>query len=198
MAKIHPQTQRIPTCSSSYMTSEKESFTIWMKSLVFHGNGCTVFDSNGEIVYRIDNYNTKSSNEVYLMDLQGKVLFSIRRKKLSIFGHWDIYRWSGSQMKKWFQARKNCNILGGDMACQVILGRDKAKSIGYRILGLTGKLEFKITDNRGELVAEVKPKQLSSGLMLGDDVLTLVVEPQIDHSIIMALVTVYGLMTDKI
>ena len=45
---------------------------------------------------------------------------------------------------------------------------------------------------------QVRPKQLSSGVMLGDDVLTLVVEPQIDHSIIMALVTVYGLMTDQI
>ena len=60
-------------------------------------------------------------------------------------------------MKKWFQARKNCNILGGDMACQVTLGHDKAKLSGYRILGLIGKLEFKITDNLGELVAEVSP-----------------------------------------
>ncbi|GFY97334.1 LURP-one-like protein [Actinidia rufa] len=45
---------------------------------------------------------------------------------------------------------------------------------------------------------KVRPKQLSSGVMLGDDVLTLVVEPQMDHSLVMALVAVYGLMTDKI
>ncbi|GFS29545.1 LURP-one-like protein [Actinidia rufa] len=120
--KVYPQAQ-MPTCSS-YMTSKKETFTIWMKSLVLHGNGCTVFDSNGEIIYRIDNYDKKNSDEVYLMDLRGKVLFSIQRK--------------------------------------------------------------------------VRPKQLSSGVMLGDDVLTLVVEPQMDHSLVMALVTVYGLMTDKI
>ncbi|PSS04161.1 Protein LURP-one-related like [Actinidia chinensis var. chinensis] len=194
--KVHPQAQ-MPTCSS-YMTSKKETFTIWMKSLVFHGNGCTVFDSNGEIVYRIDNYDTKSSNEVYLMDLQGKVLFSIQRKKLSIFGHWDICRWSGSQMKQWFQARRNCNILGRGTDCQVTLGRDKTKLHGYRMLGLAKKLGFKITDWCDELVAEVRPKQLSSGVLLGDDVLTLVVEPQMDHSLVMALVTVYGLMTDKI
>ena len=75
--KVHPQAQ-MPTCSS-YMTSKKETFTISMKSLVFHGNGCTVFDSNEEIIYRIDNYDKKSSNEVHLMDLRGKVLFSIRR-----------------------------------------------------------------------------------------------------------------------
>ncbi|GFS37161.1 LURP-one-like protein [Actinidia rufa] len=109
--------------------------------------GCTVFDSNGEIVYRIDNYDTKSRNEVYLMDLQGKVLFSIQRKNVGI---------------------------------------------GKKKIG------FKITDWCDELVAEVRPKQLSSGVLLGDDVLTLVVEPQMDHSLVMALVTVYGLMTDKI
>ncbi|KAI7989727.1 Protein LURP-one-related 3 [Camellia lanceoleosa] len=142
------------------MTSTRETFTIWMKSLVFHGNGCTVFNSNGKIVYRIDNYDKKSSNEVYLMDLQGKVLFSIRRKKLSFLGHWDIYKWSGSKMNKlekpWYQARTHSNFLGREMACET-------KAIIFRCCG-------------GSLV----------------------VEPQTDHSLVMALVTVYGLMTDKI
>ncbi|KAI8569458.1 hypothetical protein RHMOL_Rhmol02G0281000 [Rhododendron molle] len=44
---------------------------------------------------------------------------------------------------------------------------------------------------------QVKQKQLSSGVILGDDVLTMVVEPQIDHSLVMALVTVYGLMRER-
>lgn len=51
-----------------------------MKSLVLHGKGCTVFDSNGGIVYRVDNYDRKFSNEVYLMDFRGKVLYTILRK----------------------------------------------------------------------------------------------------------------------
>ncbi|CAN6579176.1 unnamed protein product [Malus baccata var. baccata] len=38
---------------SKYMTS---TFTLWMKSLVMQGNGCTAFDANGQVVYRIDNY----------------------------------------------------------------------------------------------------------------------------------------------
>lgn len=76
MSKVYPNTHT----TTSYMTSKRETFTVWMKSLVFQGNGCTVFDTNGEIVYRIDNYEKNRSNEVYLMDLKGKVLFSIRRK----------------------------------------------------------------------------------------------------------------------
>ena len=59
-------------------------------------------------------------------------------------------------MKKWFQVRRNCNILGRNTACHVTLERGKTKSRGYKILRLTGKLGFKITDDtRGELIAEV-------------------------------------------
>lgn len=81
MSKVYPKTPSpSSSSSSSSMTSKRETFTVWMKSLVLHGSGCTVFDTNGEIVYRIDNYEKNRSNEVYLMDLKGNVLFSIRRK----------------------------------------------------------------------------------------------------------------------
>jgi len=63
------------------MSSKPETFTIWMKSLLMQTNGCTVFNKNGEIVYRVDNYDKKAgSNEVYLMDLKGNVLFTILRR----------------------------------------------------------------------------------------------------------------------
>ncbi|XP_059643251.1 protein LURP-one-related 4-like [Cornus florida] len=198
MAKVHPQTPKF----LSYMTSRRETFTIWMKSLVFHGSGCTVFDSNGEIVYRIDNYGRKCVNEVCLMDLRGKVLYSIQRKKLQVFGCWDGYKWIGSKANKerpWFQVRRNRRIFRGDTTCCVTLGStDEAKSSSFTIVALPGRSAFKITDYDGRLVAEVKQKQSSSGVMFGEDVLTLVVEPQIDHSLIMALVTVYGLINHKL
>lgn len=41
-------------------------------------------------------------------------------------------------------------------------------------------------------------KKTASGVFLGDDVLNLVIEPQVDHSLIMALVTVYALLCHKI
>lgn len=38
----------------------------------------------------------------------------------------------------------------------------------------------------------------SLGVALGEDVLKLTVEPHVDHSLIMALVTVYGLINNKL
>lgn len=70
--------------SSSYITSRRETFTLWMKSLLFHGKGCTVFDAEGKLVYRIDNYCVRKSScreeDVDLMDLRGHLLFSLRHK----------------------------------------------------------------------------------------------------------------------
>lgn len=38
----------------------------------------------------------------------------------------------------------------------------------------------------------------SAAVVLEDDVLNLVIEPQVDHSLIMAIVTVYALLRHKI
>ncbi|PON62834.1 LURP1-related protein domain containing protein [Parasponia andersonii] len=192
MAKVHPQAPSF----SPYLTSEKETFTIWMKSLVYHTNGCTVYNSNGQIVFRVDNYEKKCSSEVHLMDLKGKVIYTIRKKKLQAFGGWDGYRLSGSDMKDskpWFRVTRHCKMLMGDLACQITVGCDK-----YRIVRLTGKAAgFRIVSLDGKIIAEAKQKQSSSGVVLGDDVLSLEVEPHKDHSLIMALVMVYGLIRRK-
>jgi uncharacterized protein YxjI len=75
MARVFPQA----AISSPYMSTERETFTVWMKSLVYQTNGLTVYNSNGEITYRVENYD-KCSNEVHIMDLHGNILFTIRKK----------------------------------------------------------------------------------------------------------------------
>lgn len=87
MGKIHPLPAESSSSSSfsSYISLQEqaETFTVWMKSLVMQTNGCTVFNQNGDIVYRVDNYDKKGSREVYLMDLKGTVLFTIRVCRLN-------------------------------------------------------------------------------------------------------------------
>ncbi|CDP09764.1 unnamed protein product [Coffea canephora] len=200
MAKVHPEAFG-STSSNSYMASTRETYTVWLKSLVFHGNGCTIFNSKGEIVFRVDNYQEKSSSEVFLMDLNGDVLFSIQRKKIQVFQSWNGYKWSNSKASKerpWIQVRKCRRILGGNTTDRVALGRDKATGIGYSIIESHRKSEFKIIDSAGRLVAEATQKRSSSGVPYGDDVLTLVVEPQTDQLLIVALMTVHGLINHKL
>ncbi|KAI5655514.1 hypothetical protein M9H77_32701 [Catharanthus roseus] len=203
MAKIHPQTLSVSSSSSNddyYMKSMRETFTVWLKSLIFHGNGCTVFNSKGEIVFRVDNYQERSSNEVFLMDLYGDVLFSIQRQKVRVFGGWNGYKWSGSKANKetpWIQVRKSCKVLGGNTTCRVTMG-SSAGGILYRLIGSHGNSEFKIIDSEGRVVAEAKQKRSSKGVCYGDDVLSLVVEPHTDQLLILALMTIHGLINHKL
>ncbi|OMO79497.1 Initiation factor 2B-related protein [Corchorus capsularis] len=210
MAKVHPaqastlSDESDPCSTMSNSAGIRETFTIWMKSLVCHTNGCTVFDSNGDIVYRVENYDTKGSSEVQLMDLHGTVLFTILKKKLQICGRWNGYRgnFTGKNMKgkkPCFQVKKNCSIFrrsDNNIACEVTVGFNKFWIV--RLLGGKKLQGFKIVNFNGETVAEVKQKQLSSGMVLGDDVLSLEIEPYIDHSLIVALVIVYGLINRKL
>jgi hypothetical protein len=62
---------------------QPEVFTIWMKSLVLNGSGCTVYDSAGSIVYRVDNYGARRAADVCLMDVAGNVVLQILKKKVT-------------------------------------------------------------------------------------------------------------------
>ncbi|KAL9387615.1 hypothetical protein Peur_020739 [Populus x canadensis] len=198
MGKVHPQA--LVSSDPCYLSSKQESFTVWMKSLVLSGKGCTVFDSDGHVVYRVDNYDSKSSNEVHLMDFEGKVLYTILRKKLKLLGFWEGYRCDGSEIDKTkpgFQVRKTLRLLRGDAPCNITVGLDKNQPCQYKIESWTSKSTYKIVDKCGALIAEVQRKQSACGVVLGEDVMTLVVEPFIDHSLIMGLVVVYSLINSK-
>ncbi|XP_020218316.1 protein LURP-one-related 4 [Cajanus cajan] len=175
------------------MSFAPETYTLWMKSLVLHSYGCTVYDSNGLIVYRVDNYDTKGRRDVNLLDLRGTVLCTIHKKLLS-FGRWDVYRCSGSNSeageKPWFQVKRCYKMMTGKVTCQITVECQKysiERSIG-------GKRAFRIVDIDGDIVADAKQKHSSSGVVLGNDVLTLDVEGGVDHALIMAFVTVFGLI----
>ncbi|KAK8618030.1 hypothetical protein V6N13_115905 [Hibiscus sabdariffa] len=196
MAKVHPAEAAVSNaCSMS--SAGRKTFTIWMKSLVCHTNGCTVFDSEGQIVYRVENYDTRGSSEVHLMDLSGQILFTILKKKLDILGCWNGYRGNftgGKKKNPSFQVKKYCRILGRGIICQVKVGLNK-----YLIVSLGRKKQgFKMVNSGGDVVAEAKQKQLSCGKVLGEDVLSLEIEPYMDEALIAALVTVYGLINRRL
>ncbi|KAJ8443083.1 hypothetical protein Cgig2_030851 [Carnegiea gigantea] len=203
MAKVHPG---LPSSASSAACSScsegRESYTVWMKSLVFNGNGFTVYDSHGNLVYRIDNYDSRCRSQVFLMDLKGNVLCTLLRKKLSILEHWSGYE--GEEVKNhkpWFQVKKIRNVFsqGSQFSCKVTMGGERSHEAScIRIQGSIEKSEFQIINGSGFIAAEVKRKKVSKGIMLGNDVLRLEVEPQIDQSLIMALVVVQGLISHKI
>ncbi|KAK6153547.1 hypothetical protein DH2020_013186 [Rehmannia glutinosa] len=204
MAKVHPH----EVLAANSTSCKQEVFTVWMKSLIMSSNGCAVFDSNGQIVYRVDNYGYKSINQVHIMDAKGKVLFTVVKKKFPMLGLWDGYRSSGTatnkDKKQGFRVRKLLGIrmilgfLRGYSFYKVVVRLNNDQPFEYIMENQISKPSCKIVDSFGGLVAEVKRKITTSGVVLGEDVLTMVVEPHIDHSLIMGLVVVFGLIHIKL
>lgn len=55
--------------------------TVWRKSLILSCNGFTVINSEGELVYRVDNYNGPLT-EIILMDGLGNSILTLLRRKV--------------------------------------------------------------------------------------------------------------------
>ncbi|CAM0907389.1 unnamed protein product [Alopecurus aequalis] len=207
MARVH-SSPLLPSPSPAVAcrSERRKVFTLWLKSLVLNGRGCTVYDSDGLIVYRVDNYDSRCIDNICLMDLRGNIVVNIHKKKLA-FGKWEGYRWSGRKQdqRAWFKVARPCSGIfhrssrPSSSSCE--FESDAGRAMRYRIdddggSSHTGKRACcRIVDaGTGLVVAEVKRKVTAGGVALGEDVLALVVEPDVDHSLIMGLVLVYGLM----
>jgi hypothetical protein len=180
---------------------QREVFTIWMKSLVLNGSGCTVFDSSGRIVYRVDNYGSRHSVDVCLMDITGSVVLQVLKR----FWRWDGYRRGNWESKgadapprgrPWFTVVSK--RWGGGPRCEFTTD-DGGRAVRYKMDGgrrrqQAARASWIVDDATGVAVAEVKRKLTPTGVSLGEDVLTLVVEPNVDHSLIMGLLVVHGLI----
>ncbi|XP_020173345.2 protein LURP-one-related 11-like [Aegilops tauschii subsp. strangulata] len=196
MAKIQPLPAAAASpspCSGDHHQSP-QAYKVWMKSLVFNGNGCAVYGPDGAVAFRVDNYGCRGGREVFFMDRQGNALVRIRRKGFGMFKRWEVCRCAhnGHQDEEatpWFSVRRAekgraaVAMHGGSGTC-------------YRIDECSGehKPEYRVRGVDGSAVAEVARKQTAAGVVLGEDVLTLTMAPEVDHLLVLGLVVVCGLM----
>ncbi|XP_010914723.1 protein LURP-one-related 8-like [Elaeis guineensis] len=177
--------------------------TVWCKSLLFNGHGYTVFDdSDGRMVFRVDNYAHNWRQETVLMDQAGNVLLTIRRcrKILNLMESWEAYKGDKDvvgmvgQKKPLFKATKNlCNP-----SCTVsMVSTHGMEPLGYRMSWSRENEWSKIyqAEANAPLVAEVSRKYGDSPkILLDKDVLTLRVQPWMDQAIAMAMVMITNSM----
>ncbi|KAI3993752.1 hypothetical protein MKX01_002765 [Papaver californicum] len=188
MTKVYPnatsETQRIPKQISD---REVEVLTVWKKSLLFNCNGFAVFDTKGNLVFRVDNYRAGNKTEIFLMDASGKSLLTIRRKKLSLSDNWMVFDGENSVNPR-FLVKKHVNFLTSKNLAHVISCTNN-KELMYEIIGSYAQRCVAVYDNRKRLVAEIQRKEAAKGgVSFGGDVFKLIIQPQIDSTLAMSLV----------
>lgn len=75
-----------------YVYEEETHLTVLKTSLFFAGDGFTVYDCKGELVFRVDSYGPDAGDtgEVVLMDASGRCILTVRRKVCSSICAFDF------------------------------------------------------------------------------------------------------------
>ncbi|XP_076920614.1 protein LURP-one-related 8-like [Bidens hawaiensis] len=167
--------------------------TVWKKSLLFNCHGFTVFDSNGNLVYRVDNYAAGTKAEIVLMDAAGRSLLTVRRKRLSLLDNWQVYD-GDTAVNRRFTVTKHVTLLNKKSLAHVSITGSKMKKVIYEIEGSYTQRSCVVYDDKRRRVAEIKRKEAVGGVRLGGDVFRLTVQPEIDPTVAMALVVVLNQM----
>ncbi|URE13961.1 LURP-one-related 8 [Musa troglodytarum] len=180
MTKVHP--------NASSGGGEAAALTVWRKSLLFHGDGFTVFDAKGNLVFRVDNYASGSKGEIVLMEADGKPLLTIRRKKLSLGDHWLIYQGEEVANPR-FAVKKHVNLISSRSVVHVTRCSSRAKScLAYEVEGSYSRRCCVVYDDGRRQLAQIKRKEPVGGVAFGADVFRLIVEPGFDATLAMAIV----------
>ncbi|KAJ7952240.1 Protein LURP-one-related like [Quillaja saponaria] len=175
------------------------SLTVWRKSLLMSCKGFTVIDSDGNLVYRVDNYIGRPE-EVILMDASGNSVLTMRRRwvKLGLVDSWNVYEGEmGNHCKATKSSkapscwvRKKVNIFHSNPNVLAYVYREASdKQYAYVIQGSYAHRSCKVLDESKRVLAEIKRKEaMTGGISFGIEVFQLVVHPEFDAGFAMGLV----------
>ncbi|CAN6485771.1 unnamed protein product [Victoria cruziana] len=187
MRKVHstasPKDRAVPPERANMLT-------VWKKSLLFNCRGFTVFDGKGKLVFRVDKYATDHKDEIVLMDAVGEPLLAMRKKKLSLVGQWQLFdgepQRNGMSAKLIYCVKKQASLLHPKTLAHVYSG--SCKSFLYVVHGSYTRRSCQVVDASGKVVAEVREKESGASGVSYRDVFQLIVQPELDAALAVALV----------
>lgn len=170
-----------------------KSLTVWRKSLFVGCSGFTVINSDGNLVYRVDNYGGRRRQELVLMDGSGTPILTVARsKKIKMVDDWLVFEGeiSSNKQKPICCARKHVGILRPKVKRLARVDRDPYdENSGYVIEGSYMNRSCKVLDQSRNVVAEIRRKETAmEGVSFGQEVFVLIVNRGFDSGFAMAIV----------
>ncbi|GMH03630.1 hypothetical protein Nepgr_005469 [Nepenthes gracilis] len=175
------------------LTTRETYLTVCKTSVFFPGDGFTVYDCNGQLVFRVDSYGGPEiqKEEIVLMDAAGHCLLTVRRKRPSLHHRWEGYLGERNEGSKPTFSVKRSSIIGGS-GVTVEMYNDQGEE--YQIEGSFRQRSctfYGVGNGRREVVAEIRRKvDASTNVVLGKDVFLLSLKSGFDAAFAMGLVLV--------
>ncbi|XP_042496433.1 protein LURP-one-related 12-like [Macadamia integrifolia] len=159
----------------SFCFKEETQLTVLKTSHFFPGDGFTVYDTKGKVIFRVDSYGPDSrlKDELVLMDVSGKYLLTVRRKRPSLHQRWNGFLGERCDGQKPIFSVRRSSIIGRSSMTVEVYGNPNEE---YLIEGSfpqrcctfynTGS-----TNESKESVAKIRRKvDSSTNVVLGKDV----------------------------
>ncbi|XP_015938087.1 protein LURP-one-related 12 [Arachis duranensis] len=175
-----------------YVSGEERNLTVLKTSRFFAGDGFTVYDCKGQLVFRVDSYgpDARDKDELVLMDPQGRCLLTVKRKRPSLHQRWEGFKGERIDGDKALLSMKRTSLIGRSRASVIVEVYDKP-GVEYHIEGCFSQRCCKIYNAAKKLMAEIRRKvDSTTSVMLGKEVFSLYVKPGFDGALAMGLVLV--------
>lgn len=197
MSRIHPSESNCNNLLRNEKASPCALTVLKRSSMSFHGtDGFTVFDENGGLAFRVDNYSRKNHGLV-LMDGPGTPLLTLKPQTMTMRYQWNVYRRDGfgrSTKSKVFSMRRPLPSIrrSNKSEAEVFMGgsREHDGMPDFKIEGSFRRRNCKIRTHAGATVAKIARKKVNPTVLLSDDVFSLIIEPGIATELIMAFVII--------
>ncbi|XP_028786349.1 protein LURP-one-related 5-like [Neltuma alba] len=197
MAGNHKGTNNPSLPQDCYVFKQETHLTVLKTSLFFAGDGFTVYNSHGQLVFRVDSYGPQPrlQDEVVLMDPRGGCLLTVRRKRPSLHQRWEGFRGERMDGDKPIFSAKRSSMIGRSKTTVTVEVYDGSGE-EYQIEGCFSQRSCKIYNAKRKLVAEIRRKvDPTTRVMLGKEVFSLCVKPGFDGAFAMGLILVLDQMS---
>ncbi|QCE08873.1 protein LURP-one-related 12-like [Vigna unguiculata] len=175
-----------------YVFKEEIHLTVLKTSLFFAGDGFTVYDCKGQLVFRVDSYgpDTRDRDELVLMDPNGRCLLTVRRKRPSLHQRWEGFKGERMDGDKPIFSVKRASIIGRSRASLTVEMYDNPGE-EYQIEGCFSQRCCTVFNVTKESVAEIRRKvDPTTSVVLGKEVFSLCVKAGFDAAFAMGFVLV--------
>ena len=175
-----------------YVFKEEIHLTVFKTSLFFAGDGFSVYDCKGQLVFRVDSYgpDTRDIDELVLMDPNGRCLLTVRRKRPSLHQRWEGFKGERMDGDKPIFSVRRASIIGRSRASLTVEMYDNPGE-EYQIEGCFSQRCCTVFNVTKESVAEIRRKvDPTTSVVLGKEVFSLCVKPGFDAAFAMGFVLV--------
>ncbi|KAK7325253.1 hypothetical protein VNO77_29412 [Canavalia gladiata] len=175
-----------------YVFKEEIHLTVLKTSLFFAGDGFTVYDCKGQLVFRVDSYgpDTRDRDELVLMDPNGRCLLTVRRKRPSLHQRWEGFKGERMDGDKPIFSVKRASIIGRLRASVTVEVYDNPGE-EYQIEGCFSQRFCTVFNVMKEPMAEIRRKvDPTTSVTLGKEVFSLSVKPGFDAAFAMGFVLI--------